>query len=443
VRVADRADAGSLAASVAALADLGIEWCLSREDERLLDGVERVVVNPAIPDEHPLLAAARARGIACTQEIELFLADYPGRVCLVSGTNGKSTTTHLLGRALGSAGRDTLTGGNIGRSLLDAHARWRRDQVAVVEISSFQLDRLDPTRLPCVEGSVAVRITRDHLDRHGTVAAYHRAKSMIARAARRFFVHAADDAVAAGFATSATERVLFRSGPPADGEVGIDGGAIVSRRCGAQGHVLDQPALRLLGDFNLENAMAAFAAAVCLGADRHAAALGIATAPPLPFRLQAAARLSGGVTVYDNAVSTDADSTASALRSVMALERGTVHWVGGGKSKDGDFARTAALLRPHLRTAFLFGAAASPMAAALEGLEVFAGATLVEALDAARRRARPGDAILFSPGFASFDQYANFRARAEQFHGWLAAAQRQLVRDGQPRPAAETRSSAG
>ena len=99
-----------------------------------------------------------------------------------------------------------------------------------------------------------------------------------------------------------------------------------------------------------------------------------------------------------------------------------MHWVGGGQSKDGDFRRAAALLAPHLETAFLFGAAAEPLAACLAGLPTVQCATVPEALDAARRAARPGDVILFSPAFASFDQYANFRARAEHFHGWLAGA---------------------
>ncbi len=424
IRVADKCGPDGLEASLRTLTGVDVDWQLGREDEGVLDGVDRVVVNPAVPEAHPLLAAARARGLPLTQEVALFLADYPGRVCLVTGTNGKSTTTHLLARALIASGVDTLYGGNIGKSLLDESAQWRTEQVAVVEISSFQLERLDPATLPCVEGAVAVRVTVDHLDRHGTVANYHCAKSMVARAARGFFVHATDDPVAARFASAARERITFSPQAPTAGQVGLVGGMLVSRLPGAAGHVLDRAALRLLGAFNLENAMAAFAAAVRLGATRGAAGLGIAMAPPLPFRLQVAARLPEGVTVYDNAVSTDADSTAAALHTLASLETGTVHWVGGGKSKDGDFARAGAILRPHLRTAFLFGAAATPLAPHLPDVEVHIGKGVVDALAAARRRAKPGDAILFSPGFASFDQYANFRARAEHFHDWLAHHER-------------------
>ncbi|MEZ5964718.1 MAG: UDP-N-acetylmuramoyl-L-alanine--D-glutamate ligase [Planctomycetota bacterium] len=432
VRIADRAGAGSLESSVRALADLDVDWCLEREDEALLDGVDRVIVNPGVADEHPLLAAARARGVPLVQEIDLFLADYPGQVCLVTGTNGKSTTTHLLERALSASRIDCLAGGNIGRSLLDQKPSWRPEQVAVVEISSFQLARLDRNRFPCVRGAVVVRVTRDHLDRHGSLAAYREAKGVAAAAAREFLVHAADDTVAAGFDSSATTRTTYSTQPPQPGQVGILAGCIHSELPAARGHVVDQAALRLLGEFNLENAMAAFAAAAHLGAARESAGLGIATAPNLPFRLHAAARLPEGVTVYDNAVSTDVESTASALGTLGSLEPNTVHWVGGGKSKDGDFARAAAILRPNLRTAFLFGAAAEPLARELSGVPVTVCATLPAALDAARRSARAGEAILFSPGFASFDQYANFRARGEHFLEWLAAARTDPATVGSP-----------
>src|SRR5690606_8479438 len=249
---------------------------------------------------------------------------------------------------------------------------------------------------------------------------------------------AADDPVAATFASPARERIAFACRAPGPGEVGIEDGVVVSRLPGAEGPGLAASALRLLGAFNLENAMAAFAAAVRLGAARHAAAFGIATAPPLPHRLQHVARLPEGIDVFDDAVSTDADSTAAALRTLAGSVRGTVHWVGGGKSKDGDFARAAATLRPHVRAAHLFGAAARPLAAALGGgVEVSLAEGLTDALDAARRTARPGDAILFSPGFASFDQYPNFRARAEHFHAWLRSARTGMARVEQataPRP---------
>jgi len=420
VRIADRACADSLAASVRALAGCDLEWRLGCEDPSLLAGIDRVVVNPAVADNHPLLAAARAAGIELTQEVNLFLADYPGRVCLVTGTNGKSTTTHLLARALARAGTDVLAGGNNGRSLLDQLPNWREGQTAIVEISSFQLERLEPEAR--VAGAVAVRITRDHLDRHGTVAAYHAAKAHVARVARGFFVHAADDGVAAGFTTPAAVRTTYSLHPPLPGQVGLVDEAIHSAMANAPGQVLDRGALRLLGAFNLENAMAAFAAAVHLGASRHDAGLGIATAPALPFRLQAAGRLPDGVTVYDNAVSTDADSTAAALATLASLEAGVVHWVGGGRSKDGDFAGAAARLRPRLQSAFLFGAAAAPLAACLDGVRVEVHGGVTAALAAARRRARAGDAILFSPAFTSFDQYPNFQARAQDFHAWLAAA---------------------
>lgn len=418
LRVADRAAGSDLDASRASLEQLpGIDWQLGREDPALLAGVDLLVLNPAVPDGHPLVRAARAAGIRCTQEVDLFLEHYPGQTVAVSGTNGKSTTATLLHAALSRAGLPALLGGNIGQSLLADEARWERGQTAVLEISSFQLERVDPARHR-VAGAVLTRIGSDHLDRHGSLWAYRRAKGRLAAMADGFLVHAADDLVAAGFATRAGRRIGFALGPPPPGGMGRQDGWLVARLAGpAAVRLVHEDALRLLGDFQRENALAAAAAALLLGAPPHAVGLAIACLPPLPFRLQLAAVL-GGVRVYDNGVSTELESTASAVRNL----EGAVHWVGGGKSKDGDFDTPAAVLAPRLSSAHLFGDAARPLAARLGGrLPTTRHERLDEALDAALAAARPGDAILWSPAFASFDQYPNFRSRALAFHRWLDA----------------------
>ena len=150
VRVADKAGRASLAESIAVLTAHpqvdSIEWCLEREDEDLLADIDLLVCNPAIADAHPLLAAARHRAIPVTQETNLFLEHYPGRVVLVTGTNGKSTTTTLLEHALRAGGADVLAGGNLGKSLLAEQGAWHARQIAVLEISSFQHERCDPAR---------------------------------------------------------------------------------------------------------------------------------------------------------------------------------------------------------------------------------------------------------------------------------------------------------
>ncbi|GAB4155147.1 MAG: UDP-N-acetylmuramoyl-L-alanine--D-glutamate ligase [Planctomycetota bacterium] len=415
VRVCDRSAGADLDESRRFLANLrDVDWQLGREDPALLDGVDLLVVNPAVPDEHPLLAAARARGIEITQEINLFLDSYPGKVIGVTGTNGKSTTSVLLHGALARGGVPALLGGNIGQSLLSDAAHWRRDQVAVVELSSFQLQRVDLDRHR-FHGAVYTAVGRDHLDRHGTLEAYRAAKSRLAAMAESFVVHPLADPVAAAFASSA-KRYPYTTERPAPGSTGIENGWLTAR-LGERGRarIVHQDAMVLLGEFQRENAMAAATAALLCGADPRGVGLALALARPLPFRLQYAGSI-GGVPVFDNGVSTEVESTKSAL---SALGKG-VRWVGGGKSKDGDYASVAKAVAPHLASAHLFGAAASPLSAELgDAVPWTRHETLREALDAALEAARPGEKILFSPAFASFDQYPNFRARALEFRAWL------------------------
>ena len=422
VRVADRSSGPDLDASKALLQGLpGIDFQLGREDEGVLDGVDLLVVNPGIPDQHPLLAAAQRRGIARTQEVNLFLEHYPGRVVAVTGTNGKSSTSTMLHAALSRAGFDTLLGGNIGHSLLDDEARWHKDQVAVLEISSFQLDRVDSARHR-VFGAVLTRILKDHVDRHGTLEAYHRSKSVLPLLAESFCIHAADDPVACAMTTNAA-RFVYASTRPQPRSAGIDDGYLCVRiGDGEAERLVHEDALRMIGDFQRENALAAGLAVRLCGGSASSIGLALANVAPLPFRLQLLCTIDG-VRIYDNAVSTEVESTRSALRNL----KGRVHWVAGGKSKDGDYRTVAEATAPLVASAHVFGAAAEPLAAELraafraQGRAVTVHARIQEALDAALLASAPGDALLFSPAFASFDQYPNFKARALEFHAWAAA----------------------
>ena len=419
VRIADRSSGQDLDASVAQLQGLAdLELQLGREDESVLDGIDLFVVNPGIPDHHPLLAAAARRGIERTQEVNLFLENYPGRVVAVTGTNGKSSTSTMLHAALQRGGVDALLGGNIGHSLLEDEARWSKDQVAVLEISSFQLDRVDPKRHR-VEGAVLTRILKDHVDRHGSLDAYHRAKSVLPMMADAFCVHAADDPVAAAFATT-TRRLTYADAMPQKDSAGVDDGWLTVRIGDRDAiRLVHRDAMRMLGDFQRENALAAGLAATLLGSKPQGIGLALANTAPLPFRLQLLCVIDG-VRVYDNAVSTEIESTRSALRNIP----GPIHWVTGGKSKDGDYKTVADAAAPFVASAHVFGAAAEPLAQELrraDSRRPVATTTHVrvqEALDAALEACEPGSALLFSPAFASFDQYPNFRARALEFHAW-------------------------
>lgn len=420
VRIADRSNGPDLDASKAQLQGLErIDFQLGREDEALLDSVSLLVVNPGIPDHHPLLAAAQRRGVESTQEVNLFLEHYPGRVVAVTGTNGKSSTSTMLHAALQRSGIDALLGGNIGNSLLEDEARWHKDQVAVLEISSFQLDRVDAARHR-VHGAVLTRIGKDHVDRHGSLVAYHKAKSVLPQMADAFCVRCKDDPVAAAFATKARSLWYGANAPTRDEAGVVDDWLCAQIGDGKTELLVHSDAMRMLGDFQRENALAAALAVRMCGGSAHGIGLALANVEPLPFRLQLLTTIDG-VRIYDNAVSTEIESTRSALKNL----KGAIHWVAGGKSKDGDYATVAKNAAPFVASVHVFGAAATPLAEALRQEGRATPTTVHEriqgALDAALAVAKPGESVLFSPAFASFDQYPNFRARALEFHAWARA----------------------
>ncbi|MHC4851149.1 MAG: UDP-N-acetylmuramoyl-L-alanine--D-glutamate ligase [Planctomycetota bacterium] len=431
VRVCDRSPPESLRASMDRLGDHpGVEWCLGREDPALLRDVDLVVANPAVPQDNPLLLASREHGVETTQEVNLFLDAYPGQIVLVTGTNGKSTTATLLASALQAGGLSTLLGGNIGNSLLDARSHWRAEQVAVLEISSFQLERVCPDRHH-VLGTVFTRVTKDHLDRHGSVAAYRAAKARAATLADGFWVHCADDKACSTMTSYRAQRITYTAATPAPGQLGVRDGWLWADLCNEHGPILHPDALLLAGRFQIENALAAAAAACMLGVERHAIGVGLCQVEPLPHRLQLIAQLQG-VRIYDNGVSTQMESTLVALDSVP----GQIHWVGGGKSKGGSVREFMPALSTAVASAHLFGSSAADVAAALQGkVPTTVHEHLCGALDAALRQARAGEAILFSPAFASHDQFVNYAARARRFHAWVEQRQPAGVSRSQvPRP---------
>ncbi|MHC5064264.1 MAG: UDP-N-acetylmuramoyl-L-alanine--D-glutamate ligase [Planctomycetota bacterium] len=419
LRIADRASTEELQDSVAALADLSrVDWALGREDEQLLEGISLLIANPAIKRDHPLLQAAAERGIRISQEVNLFLEHFPGDVVLVTGTNGKSTTSTLIAACLGAAGKPFLLGGNLGNSLLAEEEHWSTEQVAVLEISSFQLERIDP-EIHRVKGCVLTRITVDHLDWHGNLDDYREAKARAAAATSEFLVHGAEDPVAASFTTRAAETLVFRGGSlRANTAAGWEADWLTCRIEGGETALLHANALELIGSFHRDNVAAAAIVALRLGVSPADAGYALCRTKPLPFRLQEISARKD-IRLFDNSVSTELQSTLSALRSIP----GPVYWVGGGKSKDDNYRRVAEAVAPHIECAHLFGAAAQPLAREFSGRSASSvHERLEDALADAFERAPAGSTILFSPAFASFDQFKNFRERGEAFHGWVRSA---------------------
>jgi len=360
-----RAVTGRLADAVLVDRTLGNE-----EDLSLLDGIDVLVKSPGVPGDRPLVAAARERGIPVWSEVELgyrWLAPAGTKLVGVTGTNGKSTTTALLGAIFGAAGRDVAVAGNIGVALTSVE---RADWV-VCELSSFQLE--DVHELAC-DVAVLLNLEPDHLDRYATFDEYRDAKL-------RIFERARAKVVPRG---SGLEGIEFSAGDPLPAE----------------------PLIR--GAHNRENAAAATAAARAAGIGDAAIADALRTFPGIPHRLELVADRDGIRYVNDS----KATNVAAALRGLAAYADEPVHLILGGSPKGEDFSPLAAAIGPNVRSVHLIGAEGPRIG------EVVAGdvdGTLAAAVQHAEEWAEPGDVILLSPACASYDQFADFEERGNAF----------------------------
>ena len=398
VTVSDKAAADKLEQSIAALAGLDVALHLGSHDERDFLGADLLVVNPAVPKDLPLLAAAEKAGIPRTTEMNLFLQRCIAPVVAITGTVGKSTTTAMIGAVL-AARLATHVGGNIGRSLLGELDRIAGDHVVVLEISSFQLDDLPLVGVGPHVG-VVTNLAPNHLDRHGTMAAYAEAKKNIFRFQSPgdvLILNAACEATMS-WRDEAPSRVEFfdPAGPPFD--------------------------LSIPGTHNQANAQAAWAAARQFGVDRPAAAEALRSFPGLPHRLQFVS-LTRGVRYYDDSKCTTPEGATVAIE---AFEPRKAVVIVGGYDKGAAFDRLGAALARRAKAVVAIGATRDKIIAAVEAARhgplprVIAAGTFAEAVSAANAQARAGDVVLLSPACASYDMFTNYEQRGETFVNLVA-----------------------
>jgi len=420
VTVTDKRPAEKLRESLDAIAGLGVQTVLGLHREEDFTTAEVVVANPAVAPNHPLLVAARAAGVLVTSEMALFLAACPARVVLITGTQGKSSTTHATARLLEESGFRVHLGGNIGRALISALDDMRPDDVAVVEISSYQLEALPEGFGPCerVAAVACVNVLSDHLERHGTIAGYDAAKRRILdlAPASATVVLSADDPRVGLWQVARGNVQRFSTAPQARTPLRLEDGEF---RLGSEtlGRVAD---LRLPGEFQRGNMLAALGLARALGAAPHSLARAVGAVRGLEHRLQDLGEFDGHC-VWDNGISTTPDSTVSALQS---LERPLVLLCGGQAKQDLPLDALAALARERARAVVTFGGSSELLAAAFRaaGVPVSATPTLREGVARAWSELRPGETLLFSPACASFDEFLNFRDRALRFREHVQAA---------------------
>jgi UDP-N-acetylmuramoylalanine--D-glutamate ligase len=369
---------------VGRLAEAGVEVHLGTEEDPLLEDVELLIKSPGVPGESPLPAAARARGIPVWSEIELGARLLQNPLIGVTGTNGKTTTSELLGAMFRAADRPVAVAGNVGRPLTGLDRTIDDDSWIVCELSSFQLEDIHRLR-PRV--AVLLNLTPDHLDRHETLEAYRAAKL-------RIFENQTEADVAVvprdfGAIPGGAERLEFGEDDPLPAEPLIP------------------------GQHNRENAAAATAAARAAEIPDAAIAEALRTFPGVEHRLELVAEVDGVQFVNDS----KASNTAAARRGIAAYPGRPLRLILGGSLKGESFDELAETLPPTVRSIDLIGEATEELAAALAraGRTFRRSGDLATAVGAAAGEAEPGDVVLLSPACASFDQYRNFEERGEAF----------------------------
>ena len=372
-------------------------------------GYDLAVVSPGVPPRHPLWQALARQGVPVIGEMELGFRHLGCPVIAVTGTNGKTTVAEMIGRALQAQGLRVFLGGNLGRPLTEAGGgAW---DLAVVEASSFQLATTETFR-PRV--AVLLNLGADHLDWHPDPGDYARAKGRIFenQTPDDAAVVNADDPAARALARRARAPVLGFSTRRAQGAgAWAEGDDVVLCLPGRDGVRVPRGELRIPGEHNLANALAAWLAAALAGADPLRGWEAVRGFPGLPHRLEGFLEWRG-IRFVDDSKATNVHAALEAIRAVG----GPVVWLAGGTSKGQDLSPLAAGARGRVRRAVLVGQAAPDLALALSpAVPAEVAPSWPEAVRTAVDAARPGDTVLLAPACASFDQFSGYAERGETF----------------------------
>ena len=392
------------AAAAQSLPAAGVEF-RTQAGETFTD-CDLIVLSPGVPADLPAIDAARARGVKVIGEVELAWHFLEGRIIGVTGSNGKTTTTALIGHILCESGIPAQVGGNIGTPPTAMVKSSRKDQWNVLELSSFQLETVDAFQ---AQVGVCMNVTPDHLDRHHTFENYANAKGRLFDALHGdgLAVLNADDAACVSYATRTRVPTVWFSSSRAlspglclrDDVILIDGEKLM--------HASEVP---LRGRHNLENAMAAAAAASFAGAEMESIRSAIRSFSGVEHRLEFVRRI-GEVEYFNDSKATNVDA---ALKAIDAFEHNL--WIIlGGKDKGSSYAPLLGPLREKARGVLLIGAAAEKIAEELGGLPLIRCGSIGKAVEIAHERASAGDTVLLAPACASFDQFQSYEHRGKVF----------------------------
>ncbi len=422
VTVTDMKQKTELADSISACGDLKIEYELGRHNSKTFTTSELVVLSPGVPSNLKILDEARAAGVPITNEIEIAAAGLEIPLIAVTGTNGKTTTTSLIGEMFKADKRAVFVGGNIGKPLLDFHIEDQPATAVVAELSSFQLE-LAEKLTPAV--AVFTNIEPDHLDRYPSMEAYSAAKKRLLTLCDRnsFVVLNHDNPAVAAFASESKGRLMWftkRNPLEIGGEFAENfcgcyydsaNRRVVAKITGKDEHY-DVSTFRLFGEHNKENLMAAICAARAQGVSPAAVQSVIQNFRGVPHRLEFVRKKDGVYFINDS----KGTNVMSLQRSLMAFPRNPIILIAGGKDKGIEFTPLADLVRERCKLLILLGEAKEKINRALgDYADTFLVGTFEEAVLLAYQKSRSGDIILLSPGCASYDMFRNFEERGDYF----------------------------
>jgi len=413
VTVSDVRSAEALAKDVPALLEEGIMVEAGGHGLLTFRRQDLIVVSPGVPLDTPELMQVKGFGLPIIGEVELAARFLKGRMLAITGSNGKTTTTALVGEILEKSGVPTLVGGNIGVPVIDLVERSNENTWSVVEISSFQLESTVEFH-PKI--AVILNITPDHLDRHGSFENYVRAKERIFAAMDEHdcVVLNADNAPTAEAATRTLARTFWFSLERAvDQGAWLQEGSLVFRgsKNGDIEQIVPLKSIPLKGSHNVENVLAAVVASRLAGVPGEVIRRGVESFQAVEHRLEFVATLNG-VDFYNDSKATNVDATAKAI---AAFSSG-VHLIMGGKDKGSPYTILGDLLRERVRAVYTIGSAAGKIESQLRGMvPILACETLEKAVSEAATAAHPGEVVLLAPACSSYDQFENYEHRGRVF----------------------------
>jgi len=410
VTVSDAKSEDHLRQEIPALLDEGITVETGGHGERTFHNQDLIVISPGVPIDAEPIIQARALGQPVIGEIELASQFLQGDIVAITGSNGKTTTTTLIGEILSKGGLKTLVGGNIGTPAISLVPKATSGTVIALEVSSFQLETIVDFR-PKV--SIVLNVTPDHLDRHRTFQAYVDAKARVFenQTDTDFAVLNADDSTCVDLAGRARAQVFWFS-RTREVEQGafVRNGEIVFRCFSSEREIMPVSEIPLKGAHNLENVLASVCASGLMGCDAEKIRSAIREFKAVEHRLEYVATVRG-VEYYNDSKATNVDATVKALESFPA----NIHLILGGKDKGSDYTVLNHLLRQRVKRVYTIGAAADKIQSHIHGVEVVPSGTLDVAVKRAASSAASGDIVLLAPACASFDQFQNYEHRGRVF----------------------------